>query len=334
MSVFSLDLPASRARERPMTRLSPVPVAALASLLVIGTLAPFTGPVAAAGPAQSPAVEAFDGERALAHAAAMVELGPRPLGTEALEENRRYIEEQLRAVGLEPRRDGFEADTPIGAVPMANVLADIPAAGGDRGSVLLLGGHYDTKLYEAVEFVGANDGASSAGILLELGRVLTEHPPPVPVRLVFFDGEEAVVRWSPLDGTYGSRHMVARLQEEGRLGEIGALILFDMVGDAELSIPREVNSTDWLMDVIWDAGAELGYDSAFPDRVHAIEDDHLPFRRVGIDAVDLIDFEYGPGNRYWHSPFDTLDKLSATSFQIVGETVLHALPRVGERMRE
>lgn len=278
------------------------------------------------------AADALDGERALAHAAAMVEMGPRPLGSEALERNRAYIEEHLRGFGLEPRRDEFEADTPIGPVPMANILADIPAADGTAGPVLLLAGHYDTKLFEGVAFVGANDGASSAAILLELARVLVEHPVAVPVRLVFFDGEEAVVRWTDTDSTYGSRHMVARLQQEGRLDEIGALILLDMIGDTDLAIPREYNSTPWLMDIIWEAARRRGHGAHFPIHEQAILDDHLPFLDAGVPAVDLIDFSYGPGNRYWHSPMDTLDKLSAASFQIVGETVLEALPGIAERL--
>lgn len=281
-----------------------------------------------------PQAAEFDGERALAHAAAMVKLGPRPLGSEALEQNRRYIEQELRAIGLQPVRDELVAATPVGAVPMANIIAIIePAAGFAAAPALLLGGHYDTKLFQGVDFVGANDGASSAAILLELGRVLAMHPPPVPVWLVFFDGEEAVGRWSDTDSTYGSRHMAARLQRTGQLEAVGALVLFDMIGDADLQIPREDSSTAWLNDLIWEAARAIGHGAHFPERTHAILDDHLPFLQVGVDAVDLIDFEYGPGNRYWHAPFDTIDRLSADSFQIVGETVLTALPHIGERLR-
>lgn len=286
-----------------------------------------------AGQAGPTAPEAgFDGDRALEDARRMVEIGPRPLGTDALEQTRGYIETRLQEAGLEPRRDAFVADTPVGEVPMANILADVPAAGGDDLPTLLIGGHYDTKLFEEFEFVGANDGASSAALLLELGRVLAADPPPLPVRLVFFDGEEAVRAWGPRDGTYGSRHMAERLSREGRLEEIGALVLVDMVGDADLGIAREGNSTRWLTEVIWEAAEEIGHGDHFEGRVQFIEDDHLPFLRAGIDAVDLIDFEYGPGNRYWHAPFDTFDKISADSLQVVGETVLAALPAIARRL--
>lgn len=316
-------MPALPVRRSPIRAVRRVVTALLLGLLAVA---------ARPAPAQEGAADAFDGERALAHAAAMVDMGPRPLGSEALERNRVYIEEQLRAVGLDPRRDAFTADTPIGPVPMANILADIAAADGRAGSVLLLAGHYDTKLFEGVRFLGANDGASSAAILLELARVLAERPIAVPVRLVFFDGEEAVVRWTDEDSTYGSRHMVARLQGEDRIEEIGALVLLDMIGDADLQVLREHNSTPWLMDILWEAAARRGHGEAFSSASQAILDDHLPFLDAGVPAVDLIDFTYGPGNRYWHSPMDTLDKLSADSFQVVGETVLEALPEIAERL--
>ena len=279
------------------------------------------------------AARAFDGERALAHAKAMVDMGPRPLGSAALEENRVYIEEALRSYRLLPARDPFTAATPIGEVEMANIITTVPAANGEtEGQVIVLSGHFDTKLFEGVDFVGANDGASSAGILLELARVLAEHPASMPVRIVFFDGEEAVVQWTAEDSTYGSRHMVAELQAGGTLGEIGALILLDMIGDADLGIEREGNSSPWLTEIIWNTAAEIGHGREFPNAIRAIEDDHIPFVRAGVAAVDLIDFDYGRSNRYWHSPFDTFDKLSASSLEAVGETVLTSLPKIAARL--
>lgn len=277
----------------------------------------------------NPAAAAFDAARAFADAAAMVALGPRPLGSDALEANRRYIEEQLRAAGLEPVRDEFTAATPIGDVDMANIIARVtPRDGAPAEPRIVLASHFDTKLFKGVNFVGANDGASSTAVLLEIARTLSQHPPELPVDLVFFDGEEAVVAWSDTDSTYGSRNLVARWQEAGHLGSIGAMILLDMVGDADLRIPREINSTSWLNDVVWDAARELGYAANFPETTHAIMDDHLPFIDAGVDAINLIDFSYGPGNRFWHSPFDTLDKISAESLGAVGRVVLQSLPAI------
>jgi len=292
----------------------------------------------------SPAPQAavVDGEGALAHAAAMVALGPRPLNSEALEDNRVYIEEQLEALSLTPWRDEFTADTPIGPSAMANILVEMPvrgssadgaAGGAGDGPIILLAGHYDTKLFDGVEFVGANDGASSAAILLALAPALLAEPLGLPVWLVFFDGEEAVVQWTADDSTYGSRHLVERFRRDGTLDRIGALILFDMIGDKDLGISRELASTGWLTDVIWNSARELGHGTSFPNTTHQILDDHLPFLEAGVAAVDLIDFNYGPGNRYWHSPFDTFDKLDASSFQIVGDVVLAALPKIEAVLR-
>lgn len=281
----------------------------------------------------TPAARAFDGQRALEHVRRMVELGPRPSGSGALEETRRYIEEEVGRVGLEVRRQEFTATTPVGPIPMANLLVEVPPVpGSPEGPAIILAGHYDTKRFDAFRFAGANDGGSSAAILVEFARVLAEQPPPLPVWLVFFDGEEAVVEWTAEDSLYGSREMVRRLREDDRLAEIGALILLDMVADADLRIDRELHSTGWLIDLIWTVAGDIGHGDHFGRRGAFISDDHVPFLEAGVPAVDLIDFSYGPGNRYWHSPFDTLDKLSADSLQVVGEVVLTALPRLAARI--
>ncbi|HJO05439.1 MAG TPA: M28 family peptidase [Acidobacteriota bacterium] len=284
--------------------------------------------------APAPQAVEFDGERALAHAAAMVALGPRPLNSDALEKNRAYIEEELEALGLEPWRDEFTADTPLGPSAMANILVEVPAREGSPDSpIILLSGHYDTKRFDGVEFVGANDGASSAAMLLTLAPALLADPIGLPVWLVFFDGEEAVVEWTADDSTYGSRHLVERFAGDGTLERIGAMILFDMIGDKDLGISREMASTAWLTDIVWSSARELGHEANFPNTYHQILDDHLPFLEAGVDAIDLIDFNYGPGNRYWHSPFDTFDKLGASSFQIVGDVTLASLPRIEAALR-
>ena len=278
-------------------------------------------------------VSEFDGDRAYEHLRSVVELGPRPLGSEALEKTRVYIEDKLKQYGLTPLRHEFVAKTPIGEVPMANIVAELAAADGERATpVLLLASHFDTKLFEGFEFLGANDGGSSTGVLLELARVLVAQPLELPIRLVFFDGEESVGEWSDEDSTYGSRNMAARLASESRLSEIGALVLLDMIGDAELQLKRDMNSTLWLTDLIWSSAAELGYAEHFIDDVTWIADDHVPFIERGVPAVDLIDLDYGPGRRYWHTPMDTIDKVSAKSLKIVGDTVLTALPSIIDRV--
>ena len=282
------------------------------------------------------AANAFDGERALRYTAEAVAFGPRVSGSDAIEQTRQYIEATLQGFGYTVTRDEFTATTPIGPVPMANLITVVPAASGaPDGPAILLSGHYDTKLFEAFEFVGANDAGSSTGILLELGRVLAEHAPPLPVWLVFFDGEEAFVEWNDTDGRYGSKHMAQRMQAAGELDQIGAMILFDMIGDADLSFPKDGNGSDWLNDIVWQTAAGIGHGDVFDDGPSQfMEDDHLPFTERGVAAIDLIDFAYGPGSpgRNWHSPFDTMDKLGPEGFQAVGETTLTALPAIADRI--
>ena len=203
--------------------------------IVVAAAATISAAAFAAGGQAVPAVAAFDQARAFADAEAMVGFGPRPLESDALEANRQYINEQLRAVGLEPQRDEFIAATPVGDVQMANVIARVPPREGAPAEPrVVLASHFDTKLFSGLEFVGANDGASSTAVLLEVARVLTEHPPGLPIDLVFFDGEEAVVAWSDTDGTYGSRSLAARWEAAGQIESIGAMILLDMVGDKDL----------------------------------------------------------------------------------------------------
>ena len=280
------------------------------------------------------AANAFDGERALMYARDIVAFGPRPVGSGALEQTRRYIETELQGFGLTVERDEFVGNTPVGDIPMANLIAHVPAAdGAPDGPVIIFSGHYDTLKTDAFEFVGANDAGSSTAILLEFGRVLAENPPPLPMWLVFFDGEEALVSWSVRDSRYGSRHMVKRMQAAGELDQIGAMILFDMIGDADLRFPKDGNSTDWVNDVVWDVAAQIGHGRVFATgRPQFMEDDHTPFVAAGVAAIDLIDYDFGPANRYWHAPFDTFDKLGASGFQAVGETTLSALPALAERL--
>ncbi|MFQ5742891.1 MAG: M28 family peptidase [Acidobacteriota bacterium] len=269
----------------------------------------------------------------MSHAREVVGFGPRPAGSDALERTRVYIETTLKGYGLTVRRDPFTGQTPRGPIPMANLIAEVEAveAGANR-PILILSGHYDTAQFQGFDFVGANDAGSSTAILVEIGRVLAEYPPPMPVWLVFFDGEEALVSWGPEDSKYGSRYMAERLQHEGKAGDLGAMILFDMIGDRNLEIKTEMNSTRWLSDLVWTTAAEIGNGAHFSRRAHAIDDDHLPFIEAGIPSLDLIDLDYGPGNRYWHAPFDTIDKIGAGSFQVVGETVLSALPALAEHL--
>jgi Zn-dependent M28 family amino/carboxypeptidase len=275
-----------------------------------------TAPPAPAGPARVPR---FDAGAAWRDVERLVEFGPRPAGSAALARAREYIVGELRRAGLEVRLGSFEARTPDGPVKMCNVVAMLP---GRRREVIMLAGHYDTKLFEKFRFVGANDGGSSAGLLLELGRRLAGQPREFSYWVVFFDGEEARREWGPTDGTYGSRRLAAELERSGEIRRLRSVIVVDMIGDANLDIRRESYSTPWLTDIVWASARRLGYGAYFRSDATAIEDDHVPFLQAGVPAVDVIDIDYPP----WHTADDTLAQISSKSLAIVGEVILDALP--------
>jgi len=268
---------------------------------------------------------AFDGARALEHARRLVAIGPRPSGSAGLDKTRDYIRQQLASFGLTVTEQPFDARTPLGTIRMVNLRVQLGPAGGRR---IVVGGHYDTKLFRDRTFVGANDGGSSAAFLIELARVMKERKPTFPLELLFLDGEEAVVAWEGDDNTYGSRHYVETARRDGSLPQIGAFVLADMIGDRDLRIKRESQSTPWLADIIWRQARLLGRPE-FVAEDTPVEDDHIRFLEAGVPAVDVIDFEYPS----WHEESDTIDKLSARSFQVVGEVLSAALPEIAKHLR-
>lgn len=269
----------------------------------------------------------FSGQAAYRFTAAVVAFGPRPPGTAAHRRTEAYILTQLRRDGARIVQDRYIAHTPKGPFHEDDIIAKF---GPRQGQILLLAGHYDTK-FEPFRFVGANDGGSSTGLLLEAGVVLGKQPPTAPVWLLFLDGEEAVNQaWTGNDNTYGSRQLAAKFQKDGLVPRIHALILVDMVGDKDLDVARETNSTAWLNAFVAAAARRLGYQRYFFQQQMAVSDDHIPFLKVGIPSVDLIDFTYGPNNAaspgpYWHTAQDTMDKISAHSLQVVGQVVMETL---------
>ena len=268
----------------------------------------------------------FDGAKAYEHIRQVVAFGPRPAGSSALDSTRRYIKDRLAEAGIKTVEQGFDADTPIGRIRMANLIARIP---GPVPDTLIFAGHYDTKLFRDFRFVGANDAGSSTAFLIELGRVLKARRNRLTIELLFLDGEEATVEWTGDDHTYGSRHYVEAARKGETLRQIRALILVDMIGDRDLKIRREEASTPWLTDLIWASARRLKLDRVFIDEATRIEDDHVPFLRAGVPAVDVIDFDNIP---WWHTAGDTLDKVSARSMQTVGDVLLDALPRVEDKL--
>jgi Zn-dependent M28 family amino/carboxypeptidase len=265
----------------------------------------------------------FDGAAALRHVERLVAIGPRVAGSSGGARARDYITAELRKAGAEVRVESFEAETPDGRVTMANVVAVLA---GRRSDVILIGGHYDTKVFRGFRFVGANDGGSSTALLIELARALAARPREFTYWLAFFDGEEARATWTATDSLYGSRRMAADLARRGQLPR--AVIVADMIGDRDLNIRREASSTPWLTDLVWESARRLGHGLHFLPDARAVEDDHAPFLKAGVPATLLIDFDFPP----WHTASDTLDKVSARSLQVVGEVLLDALPAIEERL--
>ncbi len=286
-------------------------------LWVVFSVASFASPVPAAH-GNAP----FSGSAALAYAVRSVGFGQRPSGSEENTKLRNWIVTELKPTGAEVTLDSFTAFTPNGSVPMTNVIARFA---GTSGKAIVITGHYDTKRIPLVNFLGANDGGSSTGFLLELAHVLAHQNRTDDIYLVWFDGEEAVAKWTASDSRYGSRHLVEKWAADGMLSRIKALINIDMIGDKDLDIVQDTNSSASLRTLVWQIAGGLGDSKYFLPNQGDIDDDHVPFVTAGVNGLDLIDFDYGPQNSYWHTDKDTADKLSAHSFQVVGDVVVKVI---------
>jgi glutaminyl-peptide cyclotransferase len=298
--------------------------------MVVLTLVFFLNVACAQGPPGE--ISRFSAEKAMEHVKAQVAFGPRPPGSEALKKTREYLLRELESYGFKVEQDAFSADTPYGVKPMVNLIARKGPTGGSR-DVIALASHYDGKLMEGNNFVAANDGGSSTGLLLELARVLHGRDSGADYWFVFLDGEEAFVQWSTFDSTYGSRHLARRWKQEGIVARVKALVLLDMIGDRNLDLIKDTNSTPWLIDLVWEAASKAGLRGILSPYQGGIEDDHLPFLDAGIPSVDIIDLDYGPNNSYHHTVQDTLDKVSVESLEKTGKLVLTFLPMLEQRLK-
>jgi Zn-dependent M28 family amino/carboxypeptidase len=248
-----------------------------------------------------------------------VAFGERPSGSAANTRLRDWIVAQLKPLGGQLTMDSFVGQTPTGPVRMANVVLKFS---GSSGRAIAVTGHFDTKKIPMVHFLGANDGGSSTGFLLEFARVAAKMSHHDDLYIVFFDGEEAVGEWTDRDSVYGSRHLAAKWASDGTLARLKALINIDMIGDKELDIMNDGNSNAGLVQLMLAVADKLGDGKYFLRERQGIDDDHIPFAQSGVNVLDIIDFNYGPNNAYWHTAQDTDDKLSEHSFQVVGDVVV------------
>lgn len=312
-----------------------MPLRAVIGLTLLCTVLACSGAAGAAGETQAaPKTTApvFDSARAWDHLKAMVDLGPRPAGSDALRRTRAYITRQISGMGLTVQEQPFTATTPIGPVDMVNLVVTLPGRRADR---ILFTGHYDTKLFKDIRFVGASDGGSSAAFLIELVRSLKDQPREFTYEFVWFDGEEAIANWDiNSDSTYGSRFYVQQATKANALTGIKALVLVDMIGSKTLQIERDSYSASWLNDIVWAAARRLGHGRTFVDVTTTIEDDHLHFVRAGVPSIDLIDLNKYIAEGHWHTATDTLEHVSAASLQVVGDVLLAAIPDIVSYLRK
>ena len=266
----------------------------------------------------------FDGKRAFAQVAEQVNFGPRPSGSQALAHLQDYLLGEVKSYGCFVETDSFGADTPVGRLNMKNILVKIP---GEQSGIILLGTHYDTLLMD--NFVGADDAGSSTAVMLELARLLCPQKGKYAIWIAFFDGEEAVKQWSETDSRYGSRQMAARFSSTGDIKKIKAFLLADIVGGRNARFLRESDSTPALVDLVWSTAAKLGHSAIFLNGSTAAQDDHDSFLKRGVPSVDVIgDFV---NNGYWHTPQDSLDKISAKTLAITGHVFLETVKQLQQK---
>jgi len=286
-------------------------------------------------PTEAPATSNFDGARAYEHVRHLVDIGPRPPASDGIHRAQAYIIGQLKSFGCPVEEHDFHASTVLGDLAMKNIVVKLP---GTSSGIILYTTHYDTV--RIPNFVGADDGGSGTGTMLELARLFCARKNSLNVWIVFFDGEEAQGNWTDgasvqwkndnSNNTFGSREMAAQMALSGELKRVKAMILADMIGPANVRITRDTGSTRWLTDFIWDTAAQLGYKNNFVNEDYPVSgDDHFSFIRRGVAGCDLIDFSVP----YWHTPQDTLDKVDSKSLAVVGQVLAATLPRFEKKFR-
>lgn len=264
----------------------------------------------------------IDSSNAYSLAVKLVSFGKRYSGTEENRKQAEFIAAKASEYGASASIDRFTCRTTAGEIEFANITAEIKGGSSD---FVIIGSHYDIKkIASAPDFEGANDGASSSALLLEMIRAINAsgYIPPVTLKFVFFDGEECQMAYSENDGLWGSRNYAEKIKNAGLIEKCRAVIVLDMIGDADLGVVLPANSDRKLVEKMLKSAEKSGCSQYFRAGNLEILDDHQPFLQQGIPAIDIIDFEYGPGNAYWHTDADKIDKISKKSLKIIGDCVL------------
>ncbi|MCJ7582778.1 MAG: M28 family peptidase [Candidatus Aminicenantes bacterium] len=253
----------------------------------------------------------------------ILRFSPRLPGSEIFQKCRSYLAVTLKSFSLNVWEEPFTASTPKGAIEMSNVVAEKK---GDTSRIIYLASHIDTKIIDGIEIQGANDSGSSTAALLELAKVISSHKTKYTYRFVFFDGEESLGNnMNESDGLYGSKEHVRRLKVDNLVPSVHVMILLDMIGDKSPAINRDLNSSPELYSLFAACCQRLGYKDLSTGKAASMFDDHVPFLRAGIPSLDLIDFDYGPDNSFWHTEKDTAENVSVISIFKVAQVVANML---------
>jgi glutaminyl-peptide cyclotransferase len=314
---FSVVLAACAQKSGESDKLSPPPSVTTSAVAPVD---------AAALPDSAP--PSFDAARAFQYTKEIVALGPRPIGSANHKKVEDYILAHLKGDSLES--DAFDVTPSEGKFPVRNIIAKFP---GTKDGIVVIASHYDTNYpLRDTSYIGANDGASSSALLLELANQLRgKKRDGYSVWLLWDDAEESMkLPWFDPESLYGVRHLAQKWQDDGTLKRIKAFLLADMIGDADLNIEHDTSSTPWLEDMIYQSATRLGFQSHFFAREMAVEDDHVPFLQHGVPSADLIDFDYGYNDSLHHTTQDTMDKLSPKSLEIVGTVILETVQMVDQ----
>jgi glutaminyl-peptide cyclotransferase len=271
--------------------------------------------------------DSFDPGQCYAYTAEVAGFGERWPGSPGHQKTEDLIRQVLQKDGAQIEADNFTASTPRGPVPVHNIIGKFNVAADPQQAIFILAGHYDTLFKQG--FIGANDGASSTAIILSFADALAHQKTKMQIWLVWTDLEEAIQAFNNGDGLYGSTHLARKLDQEGFVPRIRGFFLLDMIGDKDLGVARETNSSARLQAAIAEAAGQLGYGSYFFKYDADIIDDHAPFLEAGVPAVDVVDAQFGPDSigsdgmgAYHHTNADTMDKVSQHSLEVVGRTIM------------
>ncbi len=273
-----------------------------------------------------PAPPKVDGNLALEFASAVYGIGPKASGSEGAHKAANYIKNTISGIGFSAEIDEWrQVDGEGVETTYRNISATVP---GKKKDFIIVGSHYDSKKIATVpSFAGANDGASSTGLLLAALKALktSGSKPPCTLKFVFLDGEECLVKYSAGDGLAGSKRLATQLRHTGSFSSCRAVVIMDMIGDRDLNISIPSNSSQELTDALIGIAGKSDLKGLVSRSPAAITDDHVPFLELGIPAIDVIDFNYGENNRYWHTEGDTIDKLSPGSLEASGTLMMELI---------